>query len=447
MAVAQRHRDLERRREEELQKLIDHDPLTGTLSLVGFRKRAEELIRAHPEVPYTISYNNVRNFKFINDSLGRDAGDELLRFWANKAQETFSNLDAIGRIEADHMAVLRCIMSDEKIREDERDVIIPVRNYFVSQGKETRVQICSGVYVLTPKDYQEPDVDQLLDYARVAERRVRDTQTEGFAFYNPEQWEKDRRLADVINHLPLALRSDCIQVWYQPQVDHRTGKVKSAEALCRWDHEKLGWLKPADFIPLLEETGLIFDLDRFVWDRVAKDLRRWNDQGHRRIVSVNVSRADIQEGRDIPTHFANLVERYGISRDQLHVEITETAFAEDPQILIETTKRLRDLGFTVEMDDFGSGYSSLHMLKEVPVDRIKLDLDFLTESGDPSKGRIIVSYMVQMVRALGMDLIAEGVETAEQAEFLESYGCSDMQGYYFYKPMPVQEFERLCDGN
>ena len=206
----------------------------------------------------------------------------------------------------------------------------------------------------------------------------------------------------------------------------------------------MGWLYPFDFISTLEEAGLIFNLDSFVWETVCKDLQRWNASGDKRTVSVNISRDDIREDRDIPGYFQNLIQKYGLTPDQLHIEITETAYVENPEILISTTEKLRTLGFQVEMDDFGSGYSSLHMLKEVPVDRIKLDLHFLTASGDPEKSRTIVSCMVQMVHLLGMEMIAEGVETVEQAAFLQDKGCSEMQGYYFYKPMPVEKFEQLA---
>jgi EAL domain-containing protein (putative c-di-GMP-specific phosphodiesterase class I) len=226
-------------------------------------------------------------------------------------------------------------------------------------------------------------------------------------------------------------------------VNYESGTITGIEALCRWEHGKLGWIRPSEFIPVLEETGLIYDLDSFIWEEVCKDLARWNGQGSRLSASVNLSRCDIREDGDIPGHFGRLVQKYGLTPDQLRIEITETAFVDDPGLLISTTQELRKLGFQVEMDDFGSGYSSLHMLKEVPVDRIKLDLHFLTSSVDMEKSRIIVSDMIGLVRRLGMEMIAEGVETERQADFLLEHGCSEMQGYYFFKPMPVESFEKL----
>ena len=429
--------------EEKLRQLVDHDPLTGVLSLDGFRKQATELLRSHPDTPYLLVYANIKNFKFINESLGMSSGDELLRFWVNQTLETLSDEEAIGRVTADRFVVLRHNGGDEELRRDDQEVLAPVRNYFIDQGKENRVLLCGGIYVVTPTDHQQINIDHMMDCARMAEKKVRDTRNEGYDFYNPEQWEKGKQVAEVINHLPSAIRSGSLYVWYQPQVNYETGKITGAEALCRWDHDQLGFLYPSDFITVLEESGLIYDLDCFVWDKVCQDLHRWNEQGIRRSVSVNVSRCDIREDRDIPGQFSRLIQKYGITPDQLRIEITETAFAENPDLLISNTNKLRELGFQVEMDDFGSGYSSLHMLKEVPVDRIKLDLHFLTSSGDQKKSRTIVGCMIQMVELLEMKMIAEGVETIEQADFLRDQGCSEMQGYYFYKPMPAEEFEKL----
>ena len=429
--------------EEKLRQVLDHDPLTGVLSTQGFRKRVEELLRLHKDTPYCLSYCNIRNFKYINASLGRDAGDELLKFWAEKFLEYLSKDEAIGRLTADHFVILRRLRDKEDMKVDEVNVIKPVENFFIHQGKDTRVRICCGIYLLTPKDFRNINVDQMIDLARVAEQRARENRKTDYEFYNPEQWERGRQIAEIVNLLPKALADGDIQVWYQPQVDYQTGKLIGAEALCRWDHAKLGMLYPDGFITVLEDAGLIYELDCFVWDSVCEDLHRWNQQGQYRAVSVNVSRNDITEDRDIPELFRALIQKYDLKVDQLRIEITETAFAEKSELLIRTTEKLKSYGFKVEMDDFGSGYSSLHMLKEVPVDRIKLDLHFLTGTGDQEKGRKIITYIIQMVHSLGLELIAEGVETKEQAEFLKQKGCSEMQGYYFYRPMPVHDFEEV----
>ena len=443
MIAVMKLRAIRQEQEEKMRQLIDYDPLTGTLSMNGFRKRAEKLLKTYPNFSYLIIYSNIRDFKYINESLGRSAGNELLKFWASKVSELLTDKEAIGRTSSDHFVVLRRIENEEKMLRDEKIVLEPLQNFFINQGKEIKVDVCSGIYVLTPENYNKIDVDAMIDSARVAEKSARNNHKLMHVIYNPEQWEKEKRIANVINYLPKALKAGDIQVWYQPQVDYKTGKITGAEALCRWDHSKMGWLQPAAFIATLEETGLIFDLDCYVWNTVCRDLHKWNENGLNLSISVNVSRCDIREDRNIPGYFSNLIKTYGLSPEQLRIEITETAYAEKPEILIKTTQKLRELGFQVEMDDFGSGYSSLNMLKEVPVDRIKLDLHFLSKSGSQEKGRIIISYMIQMVHSLGMKLISEGVETDEQVHFLQSQGNSEMQGYYFYKPMPAKDVEHL----
>ncbi|MBR4455814.1 MAG: EAL domain-containing protein, partial [Solobacterium sp.] len=438
-----RRKAIRRRQEEAVRQLIDQDALTGVLSVRGFRDQVKHLLKTNPDIPYLLSYSNIRNFKYINDSLGRDAGDDLLKFWADHIRRNLSDKEAVGRVSGDHFAVLHTVEGEDKIHDDEQKVVEPVRNYFIDRGKENRVQLCTGIYVLTQEDYRARNVDHMLDCAKVAEERVRETRRNGYEFYNPEQWEKGKRVADVVSWLPTAIATGELQVWYQPQVDYGSGMIIGAEALCRWSHKTLGMLSPSEFIPILEEAGMISDLDSYVWETVCKDLKRWNEAGLQLPVSVNMSREDIRSDNDVSGQFRNLIRTYGLSADQIRVEITETAYVNDPDALIRTTLQLQESGFQVEMDDFGSGNSSLHMLKEVPVDRIKMDLHFLSGTGDLRKGCIIVSYMVQMVNALGMKLIAEGVETEEQARFLYDHGCNEMQGYFFSKAVPVSEFEAL----
>ena len=439
-------RAIRKKNEEKMRRMIDHDPLTDVLSLNGFRKRAAELLSEHPGIPYMLVCSNFTNFKFVNDRLGMKSGDELLCCFAEKVSKALSDVETVGRIEGDRFAILRRIDEDEQMLRDDIELFDPVRNHFIDHGGDTRIQLCAGVYILTPQDYHQIDVDHMLDFARVAERRVHEVRKDGFEFYNQDEWDRGRRNADIVSHLPVAIQSGEIQVWYQPQMNAETGQIIGTEALCRWKHAKLGWLRPADFISTLEDCGLIFEIDRFVWDKVCQDLHRWNQMGMHRTVSVNLSRSDIQEGRNITWHFQDLLRRYELTADQLHVEITESAYTRDPKLLIDATVKLQSLGIEVEMDDFGSGYSSLHMLKSVPVDRIKLDLNFLTADGDTEKGRIIINRIIQMVHELGMHLIVEGVENGAQAQFLQSCGCVEMQGFHFYKPMTAQDLGLLFEG-
>ena len=429
--------------EERIRNLIDCDELTGVYNLNGFRKKATELLRENPDVPYFISYNNIIDFKFINDSFGKAAGDDLLKFWADISRSILTDKETIGRITGDQFTLLRRIDGNEKIYEDARNVVEPVNNFFINQGKNYKVQLSSGLYVLTPSDYRNIDIDHMLDFARIAEKKVHLSGKNGFEFYNLNQWETKKRSAEIVAHLSSAIEAGEVQVWYQPQVNFRTKEIICAEALCRWNHSDLGWISPGEFIPALETAGRIYELDSYVWHKVCEDLHRWNEQGKKRTISVNLSRGDIVENPNVHEFFSDLIKLYNLSVDQLHIEITETAYVEDTDLLLATTNNLRVLGFQVEMDDFGSGYSSLNMLKDLPVDKVKLDLRFLSGETFMDKGQIIVSYMIKMFQLLGINILAEGVETAEQAVFLLDEGCEEMQGFYFHKPLNVLEFEEL----
>ena len=438
-----KNRALRQRHEKKLQMLVDHDPLTGILSLVGFKKRAEEILKENIDNQYVLIYTNVKNFKYINESFGKSVGDDLLCFIATRLQQMATEKEAVGRVNADRFVILYHSVDGDKMHNDYVKAFDPVKNYFMDRGKDERVLLCYGIYVLTPLDYNQINIDRMIDYAHLAEKKVRASRNEGYEFYNQDQWEKGKQIAEVINYIPIAIKNGGIHVWYQPQYNYETKEITGAEALVRWKHEEHGFLPPAYFIPILEETGLIYMLDSFVWERACQDLKRWNELGYHKYISVNVSRSDIKDDNDISEIFSNLIKKYNLTPDQLRIEITESAYVENPQKQIEATIKLRKLGFQVEMDDFGSGYSSLNMLKDVPVDRIKLDLNFLTSTGDPKKSHIIISSIIKMLISLDIKMIAEGVETKEQADFLLSEGCAQMQGYYFYKPMPVEEYSKL----
>ncbi len=442
MAI-QRQKSYKRKHEQVVKELIEKDTLTGAYSIAGFKRKVKELIRQNPNIPYLISYNNIKNFKYINDLYGRDIGNEILKFWAKQYKDILSDDEAIGRIVGDEIIVCRKIVDEDQVSKNEAAISRAINKHFFNEGQETLVKIYTGIYVLTKNDYQEMDVDKMIDCAVIAANNLLISEQNSYQIYNPQQWEKEKLLIEIQNHLSIAISTGEIKVWYQPQIDCHTNEIVGAEALCRWHHPKLGWLAPDIFIPILEDANMIFTLDSYVWECVCRDLQRWNNKGMRRSVSINLSRADIQEKDDICEHLKSLVDNYELHTEQLKVEITETAYVDKPDILIDTTNKLREAGFQVEMDDFGSGYSSLHMLKEIPVDKIKVDLHFLTQTENVEKSHIIIRYIIQMIEALNLKLIVEGVETKEQMEFLKQSGCHEMQGYYFYKPMPCSDFEEI----
>jgi len=236
------------------------------------------------------------------------------------------------------------------------------------------------------------------------------------------------------------LKSNEIQMYIQPQVT-RDRQIFGAEALVRWVHPEKGQILPGRFIPVLEQNGLISEVDRYIWEKACQQLKSWKDMGREDMyISVNISPKDFYF-LDIYPIFTGLVERYGIKPGCLRLEITESALSINPERQLDLINKLRAYGFSVEMDDFGSGYSSLSMLKDTNVDTLKVDMGFLQNTADVEKGRNILEMVVGLCKKLNLRVVVEGVETAEQVRFLTELGCDVFQGYYFARPMPLEEFE------
>ena len=285
------------------------------------------------------------------------------------------------------------------------------------------------------------DVALMCDRALMALRTIKQRYNESYAYYDEVLRDKLILEQRIISEMAQALETGQFVVYYQPQFRYSTGKMAGAEALVRWQHPQRGLISPAVFIPIFEKNGFIASLDRFVWEQVCMKMREWLDKGMEISVSVNISRIDIED-QSLCQFLEQLVKKYRIPAELLKLEITESVYMRNPTELIAVVKKLQNRRFTVEMDDFGSGYSSLNILKDVPVDVLKLDLKFLGGDGR-SRGGTILSSVVRMARWLDLPIIAEGVETKQQADFLLSIGCDYMQGYYFARPMPAEELEAL----
>ena len=241
--------------------------------------------------------------------------------------------------------------------------------------------------------------------------------------------------------MDLALKNEEFQVYLQPKYSPTEAKLVGAEALVRWISPQDGFISPGKFIPIFEENGFITQLDDYMISHVAKLQAEWKIRGKKAVpVSVNVSRAHFaQEG--LAEHICQLVDAYGPLHELIELEVTESAFFDDKDVLVETVKQLKDYGFRVSMDDFGAGYSSLNSLKDIPLDVLKLDGEFFRGEDDDGRGAIVVREAIQLARSLNMRVVAEGVEKKEQVDFLAGQGCDMIQGFYFAKPMPVKEFE------
>ena len=300
------------------------------------------------------------------------------------------------------------------------------------------VLIHYGIY---KREDSSIDVDLMIDRAFMAIDKIKNDYTQTFAFYdneirNEKVWEQK-----IVGMLKEALHSNQIVPFLQPQIDSQ-GKLTGAEALVRWIHTEDGLLPPYKFIPFFERNGLITIIDQFIWEESCKILRRWQDMGFKDIsISVNISQKDFYF-TDLYKTFSSLVKKYDIPSSLLHLEITETVVMSDLENRLKTLRDLQSAGFLIEIDDFGSGYSSLNTLKDIPLDVLKIDMLFLYKTQDQNKANIILKTIIDLATRLHLPTITEGVETEEQLKMLIEMGGDTFQGYYFSKPIPLDEFER-----
>lgn len=411
--------------------------LTGLYYDRFFLRNADEVIKHNPPITYCMVAIDIEHFRLFNKLYGREAGDELLVHVADcviKMRDTYNG--AAGYFGGDNFGLL-IPYKEELIKELLDSIIVGVKRWNNAVGFLPAM----GVYV---GDDESVSAMVMYDRATIALNHVVGNYTKRICKYNSDMEEKLEEELKILSEVQVALEKDEFIFFAQPQCDISTGKIVGAESLVRWKHSTKGMIPPGVFIPVLEKNGFIADLDRHVWKKVCEWLRSWMDRGYRPVpVSINVSRIDIFS-MDVPAYLTELLHIYHLPAKLLKVEITESAYAESNDTIIKSVKQLQDAGFLVMMDDFGSGYSSLNMLKNVAVDVIKLDMRFLDiNDQEEEKGIGILESVVNMARMMGLPIIVEGVETHKQENFLRNMGCRYTQGYYYYRPLPIDQFEEL----
>lgn len=414
------------------------DAATGLLGKEAFFDEAAAYLRHSGARDVSIVCFDVDHFKLFNDLHGLDCGDELLRYLGRALALRFSpdGAQPLARLAADTFALCATGIRPERVERILVDISSECPN-----GIDAIVR--AGVYRI--EDPASP-VSIMCDRAVIALRTVKGSYFDRVALYDPGMREALVLEREVVAGVESALREDRIELFLQPKCNIRTGKIVGAEALARWRHPERGIVAPGEFIPLIERNGLVRSLDLRVWEKTAAWIRGLIDEGVQLVpVSVNVSRADIYLV-DVAAELHALVERYGIEPSLIEVEITESAYSERPDRIVAAFDELAERGFTVLMDDFGSGYSSLNMLKDINVDVLKIDMRFLDR--DDRRSKDIMESVIRMARWLDLPVIAEGVETREQVNFLLDVGCSYAQGYYYARPMEAAAFEALLtDGS
>lgn len=437
---SKRRRTAERMRDKRMkgkEKWID--PLTGIYNLEGFYRATEELFAKNPDKEYIIAYWNVQRFKVINELFGRSVGDAILRNMADKIRTAYKGVEGTyGRMESDNFVA--CFPSD--LLEGSRKFVHSGEILYTYEGTEYRFAACYGLYVVTDKSI---DIASMVERSRIAMDTVNANYMKSFAYYNESMRENIVREQMLMSDCSTAIRENQFEVYYQPVCNASDGTIISAEALVRWRHPKRGLVAPDVFIPLFERNGYIHILDSYIWDRVCAMLKRRLDEGREVVpISTNISQMDFYN-KNLCENLIETVEKYGLNPQLLRLEVTESAYSDDPDRVREIVQKLQDYGFTIMMDDFGSGYSSFNTLKDLPVDILKIDMKFMDDLEKGGKSAIILESIVRMTKWMSLRAVAEGVETEDELNFLKSIECNYIQGYYFYRPMPEKEFEELLN--
>ncbi len=416
----------------KLEYRLNYDSLTKAYNRYGFYKNAQKLIKEHTDTEYCLILSDIKSFKLINEIYGENIADKILIDEVNIIRQKMKGNSVLGRLNGDIIAM---VIPKEYLSEKEFSDMIKLLSDRYS-NKNFRLHIYLGVYYI--KDINET-IRQMVDKVSLVIMKSKGNMSNYILYYDENSYRNDIFKQQLIGEFETALNENQFCMYLQPQTD-KDGNMLGAEALIRWNHPNMGLIMPGAFIECFEDAGLIYRLDNYIWEEAAKQLKIWKDSGYNYYISVNISAKDFYH-IDVYQTFKNLVSKYGIDTDKLHIEITETALSEDKQAAHKTIERLHDEGFIIEIDDFGSGYSSFNFLKDVCADVIKIDRVFLKKSSHEERGEQILRSIISLSHDIGMDVITEGVENVDQLSMLAKMNCDWFQGYYFSKPITVGDFE------
>lgn len=429
----------EKNYEHELQVHAFYDILTGLYNRKAFYFNAKKLIKANPDKEYSVIRFNIGNFKLINDLMGREAGDRVLIAVADMLRRMTSDKAICARFSSDHFVLMSCHYSEQDLLELMTEVKSGVEKTGIVSHE---IQYYMGVFRVTAKD-RSLSVESMCDRAMLACQSVSGSFTQHIAYYDDKMRDSILEEQEICDQAHRAMEKGEFKMYYQSVYGIKAKRFVSAEALVRWVHPEKGVISPGRFIPVFEKNGLIAELDMYVLEQVCIYHKKRRDMGLPPFpISVNISRMSLYNPRLFEC-ISELTDKYQVEPKYFRIEITESAYNDNPTQLLETVGRLREKCYPILMDDFGSGYSSLNTLKDIPIDLLKLDMKFM--EGFEKSGRVgtIVTSVARMSKWLNVPMLAEGVETKEQYEFLKSIGCAYIQGYYFAKPVNEEEFTAL----
>ena len=429
-------RTIELSEDRDIIQSTERDSLTGLYNKEYFYRYAQQYDQFHKDQDMDAIIVDINRFHMINERYGNAYGDEVLCRISDRLREMVHEAGGIVcRREADTFMVYCPHRSDYKDILDNASIGLAD-----DDSGNHRVRLRMGVYSQVDKDL---DIERRFDHAKMAADTVKNSFTKTIGIYDNDLHERELYAEQLIEEFPIAIAEEQFQVYYQPKFDVRPDIpiLTSAEALVRWIHPKLGMISPGIFIPLFEENGLIEKLDKYVWRKTASQIKEWKDKYDYAIpVSVNVSRIDMYDP-NLAEELVSIVRDNDLTIHDLMLEVTESAYTEESEQIIETVNNLRKLGFRIEMDDFGTGYSSLNMISNLPIDALKLDMQFIRNAFKEGGNTRVVEVIIEIADFLNVPVIAEGVETEKQLDALKELGCDIVQGYFFSKPVPASEFE------
>lgn len=424
--------------DDELKYRAEYDVLTGILNKSKFFYNTRNMLNIFGTEDFAFIRIDIEKFQLINSFFGMDEGDNLLKYMADYLQNVEKEYRYItyGRIEADIFAVCFSYKSEKEIT----DFVKKFTNQMEKDPLDFDITPFFGVYLVKNRDLS---INEMYDKANLASKNCKGNYIQNYFFYTKEMSEEIIKEQHIINNMKNALKNEEFVLYLQPKYELQRNSIAGAEVLVRWITADGRMISPGEFIPVFERNGFILKLDQYVWEKTCQLLAGWRDEGSKIFpVSVNISRVSLYNPKIVDV-ICGLTEKYNIPPEWLQLELTESAYTGNPKAIKEMMEQLQKKGFSILMDDFGSGYSSLNVLKDIAVDVLKIDMKFLDGSGDDGRSENILASVVRMAKWLNMPVVAEGAERKEQVSFLHSIGCEYVQGFYFARPMPVKEYEKL----
>lgn len=436
---------MQRRNQKRLERIAYEDPVTGGYNQKRFDMEAGELIRRAPSGTYAVVSADIRQFKLINDGFGSEFGNLLLKHVHDRLRERLREGELICRVTADTFALLIKNDGRESIAARMEKAVGAINQFNGELKKKYYLRIIEGVYVVDDPTLDMIVIEDRANVARKNHKENRSTDLNTCVFYTDLDRLHMVREKEIENKMQDALKNHEFEVYLQPKVELKGETIAGAEALVRWNDPEYGLISPAEFIPIFEKNGFIVNLDLYMFEQVCGLLQSWIEKGYEPVpVSVNLSHVHLKNP-DFLKEFRAIFQKYKLPPKLLEIELTETLVFENLDLLVKVIDQFHEIGFDCSLDDFGSGYSSLNILKDVPVDTLKLDRGFFGSNQQKNdRGGYIVESIIELAKKLKMQTVSEGVETKEQVAFLKKANCDMVQGYVFAKPVPIVDFEKAA---